>query len=436
MGIVDDIRNVFRAGADISDKLSKFNTRSIARGAMEQSFMFSVLGDDSCPVSMMSVMLQQLDRVYGSWTQIYLSSVGLIDLNYIKNPRQFIAKYQPAALVGESGEAEDYIAEGCDEALRDGLVGDDELLFASTPNKNGDHYLAIISPATKGRPVSKNSTRLVLEGYNDKPISGKRVFMEAPELPTPEDIVRSAIENQANSQAMRDSAGMLRATVKQAPKMLDNDAKKLNDMQPYVIELRLLAVKGDSSMSEWVNFSVGVKAWLHLGQSDRIKAAIVDTLRNRNPIFNFIKWTTGEISLIKDIILHLDDINFDVANKSDRTGKFISTLKEFKKKHVKIGSFGVNRLAPFATIVISSSTYYDIKDKYGYDIKNMAFAKKIMNELFLMCFIIIDDANHTYDILVDGQADFQTYSLETLEREVALKSSKLSKELTRMLGSN
>jgi hypothetical protein len=66
----------------------------------------------------------------------------------------------------------------------------------------------------------------------------------------------------------------------------------------------------------------------------------------------------------------------------------------------------------------------------------MAFAKKIMSELFLMCFIIIDDATHTYDILVDGQADFQTYSLETLEREVSMRSSKLSKELTRMLGSN
>ena len=163
---------------------------------------------------------------------------------------------------------------------------------------------------------------------------------------------------------------------------------------------------------------------------------LVDVLKNRDPKFNFIRWTTGEISFFKDLVLHLDDINFDIANKSDRTGKFISSLKKLKKKYLKVGTFGVNRIAPFATIVISSSTYRDIKDRYGFDLKNMTFASKIMSELFLMCFVILDDVTHTCDILVDGQADYQTYSLDTLEREVTMNSNKLGKELTRMLGSN
>jgi hypothetical protein len=37
-------------------------------------------------------------------------------------------------------------------------------------------------------------------------------------------------------------------------------------------------------------------------------------------------------------------------------------------------------------------------------------------------------------MLVDGQADYQTYSLDMLEREVTMNSNKLGKELTRMLG--
>ena len=53
-----------------------------------------------------------------------------------------------------------------------------------------------------------------------------------------------------------------------------------------------------------------------------------------------------------------------------------------------------------------------------------------------MCLIVVDDVNHTVDLLVDGQQDFQTYSLDTLEREVTMNSNKLGKELTRMLGSN
>ena len=63
-------------------------------------------------------------------------------------------------------------------------------------------------------------------------------------------------------------------------------------------------------------------------------------------------------------------------------------------------------------------------------------AKKIMDELFLMCFIILDDTSATIDMMVDGSNTFQTYSLDTLEREVAMNSSKLGKELTRMLGGN
>ena len=132
----------------------------------------------------------------------------------------------------------------------------------------------------------------------------------------------------------------------------------------------------------------------------------------------------------------MDDINFDIANKNDKTGKFISSLKKMRKKYLKVGTFGVNRMAPMATIVISSSTYQDVKNSYGYDLKNITFAKKIMEELFLMCFLIIDDVNHTVDLLVDGQQDFQTYSLDMLEREVTMNSNKLGKELTRMLGSN
>jgi hypothetical protein len=437
MGVIEEIKNLFRVGADVSDKFDKFNNRSIARGAMEQSFVFQCIIDDTVPVDMASVCAQQLDRVYASWTQIYLSSIGLIDLNYIKNPRQFVAKYQPRNTLLENWD-DDIAMESADEELKDKLYGDDEMLFTESADRNGVQRIALLTPGkqtTSMRNLVKDGLSDPLSIYNTKPISGQarsRVYTEAPE---DEDIIRKTLDNQAKNERDRLSSQMLKVEPK-TPKMSDNDVKKINDMQPYVIDLKLLAVKDGTSLSQWITFSVGVKTAMHLGSSEKIAANLVDVLRNRNPLFNFIKWTTGEISLIKDIILHLDDINFDIANKSDRTGKYFSALKELKKRYLKIGMNGVNRIAPFATIVLSSSTYHDIKDKYGYDVKNMAFAKKIMSELFLMCFIIIDDATHTYDILVDGQADFQTYSLETLEREVSMRSSKLSKELTRMLGSN
>ena len=54
-----------------------------------------------------------------------------------------------------------------------------------------------------------------------------------------------------------------------------------------------------------------------------------------------------------------------------------------------------------------------------------------------MCFIIVDETTQTIDMILDGSTNgFQTYSLETLQREVTMNSNKLGQELSRMLGSS
>ena len=50
-----------------------------------------------------------------------------------------------------------------------------------------------------------------------------------------------------------------------------------------------------------------------------------------------------------------------------------------------------------------------------------------------MNFIIVDDGTRTVDILYDGETSYQTYALETLEREVTASSNKIGRELTRMI---
>ena len=83
--VIEDIKSAVRTGAEIGDRFDKFNVRSVARGANEQSFQFPCLIDNTIPVDMATTVTRNLDRLYASWTQIYLSSIGIIDLNYIKN---------------------------------------------------------------------------------------------------------------------------------------------------------------------------------------------------------------------------------------------------------------------------------------------------------------------------------------------------------------
>lgn len=433
MDIIENIKSVLRAAADLGDKFDKFNVKSVARGANDQSFQFPCLIDDTVPVEFATTITKNLDRLYASWTQIYLSSIGFIDLNYIKNPKQFVAKYQPKFRL-EDGDEDDEISdflEACDQELTDHLYGDDESLYVESFNDLT--VCGYIGPAEKV-PLSvqkqlKENMKPYMDGINVSGLRTSPIY----EATDPTDVL-SQLSKASDD---RDAREVLKATRDaRAPRIGEMEVKKINEMQPYPLELKLLASKGDSSFSEWINYTIGVKTYLHLAKTSVLEKNLVYVLQNKNPIFNFIRWTTGEISLFRDIILHMDDINFDIANKNDKTGKFISSLKKMRKKYLKVGTFGVNRMAPMATIVISSSTYQDVKNSYGYDLKNITFAKKIMEELFLMCFVIIDDVNHTVDLLVDGQQDFQTYSLDMLEREVTMNSNKLGKELTRMLGSN
>ena len=98
MGIVKDIidagKDLFRNTSNVADKVGKYNKKSFARGANDQTFQFPCIISDTIPIDMASTITRNLDRVYASFVQIYLSANGVVDLNYIRNPRQFVAQYK------------------------------------------------------------------------------------------------------------------------------------------------------------------------------------------------------------------------------------------------------------------------------------------------------------------------------------------------------
>ena len=431
MSIIDDIKQALRLASDATHKVDSVRRRSIARGANDQTFQFPCIISDSIPIDKAATLSRNLDRLYASWVQIYLSGIGIIDLNYVKNPRQFINMYQTNFNLesADDDDEDDFYSEYVGE-LRKYMFNEPQIYV----NESTGNVLIIMESEncpTSLKRACKDALRPHLDGYSTKGIP----FTEANgEL---NDMINAYIDKQREDEEQRNADERLRASKEiRGPQMADKDVKRINDMQPYTLDLKLLATKGESGLAQYVNYTVGVKSVMHLGSSENLIMNIAYVLKNKNPLFNFIKWTTGEISLFKDILFRLDDVNFNVANRNDRTGKMISTLKRLKSKPVKVGLSGISRVVPFATICISTYEYNQIKDRFGFDLKNVTYAKKVMDELFLMCFIILDDTSATIDMMIDGSDTFQTYSLDTLEREVAMNSSKLGKELTRMLGGN
>lgn len=423
--IVDTVKDAARGIATAGNIVDKTQSKSFAKGANDQTFHFPCLMVNSAPVNMSTATVRHLDQLYASFVQIYVSANGIIDLNYIQNPRQFVNQFQSQFQL-ESVEEEEEDAEwlALTEKFNDfnyagnAMFANDKMILlfeqgqcnAAMREHMKENLLTTEDLYTTGLPTYEADT----DGLRDEFLNG---YLRSKEV---------------NNQAMVDATSKLNS-----PRMTEREIKKLNDMQPYVLDLNLLATKGDTALAQYMKFTVGVKTTLHLGKSDVIVQNLVYVLKNKNAWFNFVRWTTGEISLLKDIVFNINDIKFNVANKYDETGKFITALKRMKKKPIKINRAGLSRTAPLGTIIITSYEYNKIKNEYGFDLKNLTFANKIMEELYLMCFVIMDEATQTVDILLDGSTvGFQTYSLDILEKEASMSSSKLSKELTRMLGGN
>jgi len=216
-------------------------------------------------------------------------------------------------------------------------------------------------------------------------------------------------------------------------KMIDLDVKRANEMQPYAIQVRLMAVNDKKEFVQYMDFIVGVKTILHVIKSEDIVSNIGNVLRNRSAMFNFVKWTTGEISFFKDFLLHIDQLKDDTTYRSRNASPFFPTLRRMRDKKFEASFSGIQKLVPNSTLVISQFDVDDVQRTYGFNIRDTYFAKKVIKELFLLAFVIVDEGSETLDIMYESDDSFETYTLETLEKEISMSSNKLGKEIGRMI---
>lgn len=161
---------------------------------------------------------------------------------------------------------------------------------------------------------------------------------------------------------------------------------------------------------------------------------IARALQNRSLMFKLLRWTTGEISLMKDIVLNLSDMKQDAIEKRSGKSPFFSTLKRLKNRRLRMQNITTpSFIVPNATIVITSLEADELQKRFGINVRNDSVAKKLLSSLFLVAFIIMDDGTGTVSVMYDGDDTFQTYSLETLERDNSMNSNKLGREIGRMI---
>lgn len=428
MGIIQDISDVMRKGPEIASQMNavKLNTKSIVRGAKDSTFQFPFLIADSAPIDMANTAVRLFDRVYASFTQTWLSVNSMFDITIDPTPLSYLKRlHQNMKLEGvdelevDENETSDYMEK----------VYDGNYRLYMNPEKN---YGVLINMKNEGLHQMYESHKVQLTDF----MSGiDLVPFEAMEADNAADLANAMIAGQTAKRDDERRELMLRQTDRsKAPQLLDRDVKKSNDMMPYGIQVRLIALNDKKEFVQYVDFIVGVKTIMHPISSDDMIENIARGLQNKSLSFKLLKWTSGEISLMKDIIFNVNDIKSDAVNRANGKSPFFGTLKRLRGKKIGMSNLTVpHALIPNATIAITSYEVDYLKNNYAIDVRNEKIANKLISSLFLMAFVILDEGTNTLSVLYDGDNAFQTYSMETLERENSLTSNKLGREIGRMI---
>lgn len=434
MGVIEEIMSVIRKGPEAAGKVNslRLNTKSVARGSKDATFQFPCLVSDSAPIDMASAVARTLDQVYASFTQTWLSMNSMFDitidptpLSYLKRIHQNMKIEGVENLIVDEEDMDRYMEKVYDGSYR--FYFNEETGYGLLINRKNRDLLKVMN----------ENKELLREHLSDYDLTPMEPITEADSDHTSAmDMVNTMVDAKIQNAESKDRKDMLTITGKssQAPRITDRELKRANDLVPYGIQVRMIALNDKKEFVQYIDIVIGVKTVMHLVQSDDMIENIARALQNRSVLFKFLRWTTGEISLMKDLIFNVNDMKADAINKRDGKSPFFGTLKRLKDRRVGLRNFTVpHALIPNATIVLTSYEVDVLQNKFAIDLRSSSIGKKLINTLFLMSIVIMDEGSGTVSVLYDGEDSYQTYALETLERNASLNSNTLGREIGRMV---
>lgn len=199
---------------------------------------------------------------------------------------------------------------------------------------------------------------------------------------------------------------------------IDSDVRKANEMQPTLMHVRILHERPTSDKSEYVDFIVGVKATIHPIATEDMIDHLVAILQDRGKMFELVRWTTGEISLFKDLIFNIDAIKDEIKGvRSGKSSKWWTILKQIKAKR-RMNHWTMREpILPNASLVVSMEEADYIKANYGFDILEDETGKKLLNALNIISFSVVDTASEVVHTITDGDSSYTINTFKGLEKD-------------------
>ncbi|QPI17165.1 minor virion structural protein [Staphylococcus phage vB_StaM_SA1] len=190
------------------------------------------------------------------------------------------------------------------------------------------------------------------------------------------------------------------------------DKDKINSSLPTTISSKVTFM-GTDSKGEYLpgvlvpkEVKFGVKTVVHVVKTEDIIFYLSDKSRGSNLVTKLVKFTTGELRLVKDLLLDADKVKkIAQDSKKGRSGAIWNKLNSLYtvNKASGIAKSAKANYIPTTALMITIDEANEVKRKTGVDLlSDRRAVKKIYNEFFLLDFIIIDQTRElVYKYLPD-----------------------------------
>lgn len=199
------------------------------------------------------------------------------------------------------------------------------------------------------------------------------------------------------------------------------DVKKINDITPTTINAEIQWLIGDSKQPVTQTLTFGIKSIVHQVSSEDVIFYLTNKAKDSSLLFKLIRWTTGEVSLFKDIILAIDVNKKSAIQNYNRNSYWWRKLSSMSKESKIRGYLGsklpvANGPIPTASLCISKQDVDTIKNIHGIDLlEDLKTARGIIKSFFLLSFVIVDESTKTVYIYNENTEDYNYFSFSSLD---------------------
>jgi hypothetical protein len=221
----------------------------------------------------------------------------------------------------------------------------------------------------------------------------------------------------------------------------DWDPDKLAGIPPSILTAEVVYRHPETGRPEKSTIMFGVKTVPHMVTSKDAIQYLADTYKSGKPIFQLIRWTTGEIRLIRDVFLNVNQARFEALSKRKNQAIWgrLRAYTQLGRVRNLIGVFlqsaRKSPIIPNTTLVMSRVEVDTMRIETGVDLMKTPIAAKICDKLgFVEIYITEEDEKGEVSALVfDREAQEYTPYTYALLKKSSRKDAMDTREVISLL---